>query len=96
MGDDYEIDDLPCPKCGHNETRSRRCHEIGCNDGYFDEHDDDPINYAPGEELTPCDECHGTEIVRWCSKCGADYWLALWAKEKSAISPPADGEGAKR
>ncbi len=75
--DDYIDDDVPCPSCGNPETRSRQCTMIGCRDGFIDEHDDDPINYGPGEEMTACPECHGHEIVRWCLKCGADYWTAL-------------------
>jgi DnaJ-class molecular chaperone len=27
--------------------------------GEFDEYDADPVNYAEGEEVTPCPECHG-------------------------------------
>lgn len=72
MCEDYEIDDRPCPKCGHGETRSRYCDQIGCDDGYIDECDDDPINFAPGEEYSVCQECCGTGVVRWCPKCGYD------------------------
>jgi hypothetical protein len=36
----------------------QQCHEIGCEDGYVDEYDDDPINAAPGD-VTPCPECRG-------------------------------------
>ena len=75
--DDCQDDDVPCPKCGHHETRSRRCTNIGCEDGYVDEHDSDPVNYARGEEMEFCPECRGYEIIRWCLKCGADYWRAL-------------------
>jgi hypothetical protein len=30
----------------------------GCDDGYFDEYEDDPINADPGD-LRPCPECRG-------------------------------------
>lgn len=70
--DEYEIDDTPCPKCGHHTTRSRTCDEVGCDDGYIDEHDEDPINFAPGQAYEVCQECRGTGHVRWCPKCGCD------------------------
>lgn len=79
---DYEIDDLPCPACGHEQTHSRRCGE--CDDGFHDEHDYDPVNYALGEEYIECSECHGTTVQRWCPKCGADYWPAKAAESRPA------------
>lgn len=69
---DFDMEDYPCPKCGAYEVRSRSCDVIGCDDGFCDEYDDDPINFAPGEELTICEECLGTGILRWCAKCGCD------------------------
>lgn len=81
--DDYEIDDLPCPACGHHVTHSRHCSNFQCNDGLCDMYDDDPINYAPGE-WESCDECSGTGIERWCPNCGKDYWRA---KTAAAASP---------
>ncbi len=75
MSDDYEIDDLPCPKCGNPFTHSRRCSAFDCEDGYIDDYHDDPINYAPGEEYSTCPECKGHGIERWCPKCGGDYWI---------------------
>lgn len=75
--DDCEHEDNPCPKCGEYEVRSRCCDVINCDDGYCDEHDDDPINFGPGEEFTMCRECYGTGHLRWCSKCGCDIgWKA--------------------
>lgn len=68
--DDYELDDISCPKCGHDPIRYRDCNS--CDDGYIDEYDDDPINFAPGEEVTPCQTCKGTGIQRWCPGCGLD------------------------
>lgn len=56
LGDD-PADDL-CPVCGHYQDW-QRCTVIGCDDGYVDEHDDDPVNYAEGEEYYPCPECRG-------------------------------------
>lgn len=70
MNDDYELDELDCPKCQH-QLHYRHCQE--CDDGFIDEYDDDPINYAPGEELTRCRTCLGTGIQRWCPGCGTDF-----------------------
>lgn len=81
--DDYELDDLACPACGHEPTHSRCCGE--CDDGYNDEYDDDPINFTPGESLIRCAECHGTGIERWCPQCGADYWVTKAAKIRPII-----------
>lgn len=72
--DDYQIDDTPCPACGNPQTHHRQCAE--CEDGVIDEHDGDPINFAPGEEMRTCEECSGQGVERWCPKCGADYWAA--------------------
>lgn len=74
---DYEIDtDTACQQCGHSPIHWRRCERIGCDDGYYDEYEDDAINYSPGEVLTKCETCHGTGIERWCPQCGADLSLA--------------------
>lgn len=77
--DDYEVDDTPCPKCGNPNTHYRRCGNFGCEEGFIDEHDDDPINFAPGEEFMECDECSGHGVERWCPKCGADFWRSQLA-----------------
>ncbi len=70
--DDTQQEDEPCPKCGEYKVMSRYCDAINCDDGYCDEHDDDPINFGPGEEFTICHECYGTGLLRWCSGCGLD------------------------
>jgi hypothetical protein len=67
---DYETDDTrECPKCGHSPIHSRECTNF-CENGYFDESDDDPINFVPGESLEPCRECKGTGFEIWCPGCG--------------------------
>ena len=73
--DDYELNDTPCPECGHSPSYGRHCQALQCEDGWVDESEDDPINFAPGEELTLCDECHGTGYEHWCPKCGHDFTL---------------------
>lgn len=70
--DDYEIDDeCSCPKCGRNPIHRRDCTNF-CNEGYFDESDDDPINFSPGESYEKCPECNGTGVEVWCPHCGAN------------------------
>lgn len=70
MGLDYEIDDeSSCRKCGHSPIHYRECTNW-CEEGYHDESDDDPINFAPGEAYIPCTECRGTGTEIWCPSCG--------------------------
>ena len=78
--DDYEYCDQPCPRCGHTPTHWRDCTAF-CGEGFIDLHDDDPINYAPGEEIEPCPECLGTGIEHWCPKCS--YNMSGGAHEDS-------------
>ena len=78
--DDYEFDDESCPKCGHYPTHARRCHVIGCEDGYIDLHEyDDPLFFDEGE-TEMCRECWGTGWERWCPKCGYDLQRARLTK----------------
>lgn len=70
MDNEYAIEpDFSCPKCNHSPLHSRDCTNW-CEDGFFDEHDEDPVNFSPGEVELPCDECKGTGIERWCPNCG--------------------------
>ncbi len=85
MDDDYQVDDLPCPACDNDVTHSRHCYD--CNE--FNEVCvccDDLCQGAGecmhGDGMDPCPECNGIGIVRWCPKCGADYWRAKEAAEK--------------
>ena len=50
MEDTYDIhDDVYCPKCKHSPLHSRSCTNW-CDEGYFDESEDDPINFMPASE----------------------------------------------
>lgn len=90
MNDDVEICEGQCPKCKEwDGIRFRYCDVIGCDDGYIDEHDSDPINFAMGEEYILCHECLGTGVVHWCSKCGADL------SGVQIVDPREDSEAAK-
>lgn len=43
----------------------------GCDEGYFDASDEDPINFSEGEEFEVCNVCNGREGWWWCAnqKC---------------------------
>ena len=71
LDDDVMDCDIACPTCGQSPTRSRDCGHLGCEDGYVDLYDEDPIYYQPGETET-CSECRGTGVVVWCPNCGND------------------------
>ena len=71
MDDYYEDYDSPCPHCGHSPTRWRDCSTLGCDDGYIDDYEYDPMWYEPGD-VSVCSECHGTGVVSWCPQCGKD------------------------
>lgn len=68
---DYQISGTVCPHCGQAETRYRECDNLGCDDGFIDEYDDDPCYALPGD-FSPCSECRGTGSVQWCPQCGND------------------------
>ena len=70
MDDDVEHDDLTCPECGSEEVYSQPCW-MGCDDGFFDGYEDDPLWYDPGE-MVVCSECGGRGFYRWCQNCGKD------------------------
>ncbi len=90
---DYEHDETSCPECGHAPTHWRDCGSM-CDEGYFDEHDDDPINYTPGEMMTPCSRCHGTEIEHWCPKCGLDIQAKLVKEREQRAQSKHSAEAA--
>ena len=53
-----------------------RCY-TGCDDGYVDEYEDDPINNDPGDFST-CVECAGAGGWRVCGQCNADNPDVEW------------------
>ena len=72
--DDYELDfEQECLKCGHSPTRWRDCWKCGGEGGrgWDDLQFEDPLWYSPSDFIA-CDECNGTGIIEWCSKCGCD------------------------
>ncbi len=70
-----------CPHCGCSPICWRHCTEIGCEEGFMDESDNDPINYVPGELLYRCSECNGAGNVTWCPECGKDIVPILEEEE---------------
>lgn len=52
-----------CALC-HYECDWEDCH-AGCDDGYFDGYEEDPLLYDPGD-LTECPECGGRGGSYWC------------------------------
>jgi len=79
--DDCRLEDEACPRCGEYQVHFRSCDQIGCEDGWCDEHDDDPINFAPGQEYAMCRECYGFGVLRWCRACGLDLNWEAYKKE---------------
>ncbi len=69
MTDDYELEDLVCPECGNEGTKSTRCHQCG-GEGCFDTSDEDYL--LEGSQYESCEECKGSGILRWCQSCNAD------------------------
>ena len=61
-------DDAPCPKCGSYDTEWETCWHCGgqCE---FDCHDEDAINFAPGEQYETCQECQGKGGFVVCHGC---------------------------
>lgn len=72
---EYECSSTHCPECLCAPTHWRECSAFGCDEGLVDEHDDDPINHAPGD-FSECRTCGGTGVEHWCPTCGLDlkYW----------------------
>lgn len=47
-------------------------------EGEFDEHDDDPINFSPGEAYETCSECRGEGGWVVCGECNVDNPEVEW------------------
>lgn len=55
-----------CPKCGGFALHFK-CWN-GCDDGWFDMYDEDPLYYDPGDQ-EPCDVCDGKGSYWVCQNC---------------------------
>ena len=71
--EDYELESEPCPYCGHEPTRSRRCVAWFCENGWVDESDEN-FN-LPGTDMVACEECNGKGYQHWCPSCGKDIYV---------------------
>lgn len=54
---------MTCALC-HAEMEWEEC-GAGCEDGYFDAYEEDPLFYDPGD-LLPCHQCNGQGGSWWC------------------------------
>jgi len=67
---DRQKDSWVCTEHGECETGWVQCY-AGCDDGEFDEYEDDPINNDEGD-YSICPECHGEGGFRVCLECNRD------------------------
>lgn len=65
-----------CPVC-MAEMEWVECYQVGCEDGYYDAWEDDPLWYSPGE-TERCETCQG--------KGG---WLQCLNLPHETAAPPA-------
>lgn len=49
----------------------------GCDEGWFDDYEEDPIEYEPGE-ISRCPECRGEGGWTVCGECNADNPDVEW------------------
>jgi hypothetical protein len=61
--------------CGA-EMEWHECSTIGCEEGFIDEYEDDPINYSPGEEYARCATCDGEGGWWQCTNPSAHHQAA--------------------
>lgn len=73
-----ETSDEPecCPICGA-QLEWVDCW-MGCDEGYFDEYETDPINNDPGD-MSPCSACHGEGGYLECPD--AEHHAAILAEQ---------------
>jgi hypothetical protein len=49
----------------------------GCDDGWFDDYEEDPIFFSPGD-MSRCPECKGEGGWLVCGECNADNEDVEW------------------
>lgn len=96
MSDERDDDFPTCIICGA-PLEWEHCWK-GCDEGFFDEADYDPVNYSEGECLTPCDECHGKGGYLLCTNLPhTDEQMEAWKNRPVGWVPGDPGyppEGA--
>ncbi len=65
-----------CDKHGEVETGWVPCWN-GCDEGWFDDYEEDPIECEPGE-ISRCPECKGHGGWRVCAECNKDNPDVEW------------------
>lgn len=66
--DHFDPDGYRCAKCGSDDCERQQCWHCH-GEGGFDLHDEDAVNFAPGEETETCEECHGQGEYWFCHAC---------------------------
>lgn len=81
--DDFYDEDVELSQkwCEKHQTSylTRDCHGIGCEDGYYDGHEDDPLWYDEGE-MVRCGECNGRGFFEWCPQCAEEEYKNATAR----------------
>lgn len=69
---DNKRDTYICPVHGDvgDDTGWVQCCQ-GCDEGYFDEYEQDPMMYDPGD-ISTCEHCKGKGGFRVCGQCNYD------------------------
>lgn len=74
---DKQKDTWICEKHGEvDNTGWIRCW-AGCDEGWFDDYEEDPIECMPGE-ISICSECKGQGGWTVCGECNADNPDVEW------------------
>lgn len=69
MIDEIDDDEEYCDVCG-TPLAWEDCHEPGCEAGYYDAYEEDPLWYEPGD-LERCPTCNGAGGWLYCPTCRA-------------------------
>ena len=60
----WEYSENICPDC-HGFLHRVYCWDCG-GAGWFDDYEEDAINFGPGESFTACSNCNGKGFEEWC------------------------------
>lgn len=80
-----------CPVCG-SYMDWEHCW-TGCDDGWVDEADEDAVNFAPGQEYRPCEECLGAGGYWACERLPhTEEQLAAYRARRAAGDSSTKGD----
>jgi len=71
-----------CKICG-SDKEWERCW-IGCEEGYYDGYDDDPLWYEPGD-MIPCSACNGKGGFWICPNVADEQHRAFFEDERNRL-----------